>query len=207
MKKAMKIIIIAILLLVLIYIATNLREAVIINKLSNKVMETQKLTNYYYKAKTESGINTAYRKDDKAIWRLETEKDIKQICSVDGNEVWLMVEDKNENSKTAVKVSANEGFIMPAILMDGSLYVENFWQAFMMSFISRITTEEVNNIPCYKIYIDKDFQVFVNKQDYIKIKEINGSTSRELLEYSINTVTDSDVELPNLDGFKIIEGN
>lgn len=206
MKKTIKIIIIAILVLVLIYLAINLREAIIINKFSNKVMETQKLTNYYYKAQTENGINIAYRKDDKSIWRLESELNNRQIC-VNGDEVWLMVEDNKDNSKTAVKVSANEGFIMPTILMDGSLYVENFWQAFLMSFISRITTEEVNNISCYKIYMDEDFQVFVNKQDYIKIKEINGSTSRELLEYSINTVTDLDVELPNLEEFKIIKGN
>ena len=206
MKKTIKIIIIDILVLVLIYLASKWREAIIINKFSNKVMETQKLTNYYYKAQTENGINIAYRKDDKSIWRLESELNNRQIC-VNGDEVWLMVEDNKDNSKTAVKVSANEGFIMPTILMDGSLYVENFWQAFLMSFISRITTEEVNNISCYKIYMDEDFQVFVNKQDYIKIKEINGSTSRELLEYSINTVTDLDVELPNLEEFKIIKGN
>lgn len=204
MKKTIKIVIIAILLMILLYLAINLREAVIIYKLSNKVSETQKLVNYYYKAETESGINTAYRKDDKAIWKLETEKDTKQIY-VNSNEIWMIVENYNEDSKTAVKYSANEEFVMPAILMDGSLYAENFWQALIMSFISRISSEEVNNIECYKIYLGKDFQLFVNKEDYIKIKEINGSTSRQLLEYSINTVTDSDVEPPNLDGFEIKE--
>lgn len=203
-KKVVKIIIIAILVMVLLCLIINLREAIIMYKLSNKVLETQKLTNYYYKAETESGINYAYKKDNIATWKLVSEEDTKQIY-INDKEVWTIIESKDGTLKTAVKHIVNEVSFMPPVLMDGTLYFENFWQAFLMSFTTRISTEYVDDIECYKIYIAEDFQVFINKEDYIKIKEINGSTSRKLLEYSINTVTDSDVQMPNLEGFEVKE--
>lgn len=175
-------------------------------KFANKVSEVQKITNFYYKANSENGINIVYRKGDICVNKLITDEDTKEIY-VNGNELWILVEKNDGSSKRAVKQVVNEDPFMPSVLMDGSFYVENFWQAVIASFSARISSENVDGKDCYKIYFSDDWQIFVNKEDYIKIKEINGSTSKELIEYSINTVTDEDVQKTNLDGYELQEVN
>ena len=47
--------------------------------------------------------------------------------------------------------------------------------------------------------------MFINKENYLKIKEINSGNTRELIEYNFGTVKDDDVKMPNLDEYEIEE--
>ena len=86
------------------------------------------------------------------------------------------------------------------------MFVENLWNAVSIAFISRITTEKVDNIECYKIYIQKDWQLFINKATLLKVREINGNTDTGTVTYKFNEVTDEDLEI-DFTGFEIIESN
>ena len=86
---------------------------------------------------------------------------------------------------------------------DASQY--NIIHCTIIAFMSRITLENINGRECYKIYITKNYQKYIDKESYLELKEINGSISMQDIEYKINAVTDVDLQLPNLDGYKIIE--
>ncbi len=72
-----------------------------------------------------------------------------------------------------------------------------------MAFISKITKEKINDVECDKISVNKEWQVFVNKNDLLVMREINGSTDTGIIEYKINEVRDEDVLMPNLAGYTI----
>lgn len=200
-RKVIFYILIFIIILLSVFLLFNLRKAIIINKLSEKVRETQELTNYYYKSEAADAITTVYRKDDKSLFKYETDNNIRQIY-INGNELWILNDEKN-GKKTANKIDATEFLFMP--LMDGSLCTENLWQSLLIAIQAKITSEDVDGKECYKIYLDEDFQIFVNKTDFIKIKEINCDKTTKLLEYSIGTVTDSDLEIMNVLGYEVEE--
>ena len=81
-----------------------------------------------------------------------------------------------------------------------TLSMGNLWDKIRMAFISKITTEKINDVECYKISVNKEWQVFVNKNDLLVMREINGSTDTGIIEYKINEVRDEDVLMPNLAG-------
>ena len=93
---------------------------------------------------------------------------------------------------------------MPTLAI-ASCNVDNFWQALTIALSSKITTEELNDIESYKIFIEDDWQIFVSKDNFLTIREINGSTDTGFIEYKLNQVTDEEIKLPNLDGFEIKE--
>ena len=88
-------------------------------------------------------------------------------------------------------------------LPTGTLQIDNLWDKIKIAFSSRITDEKLGNIECYKIYINKEWQLFINKKDLLVIREVNGSTDTGIIEYKINQVRDEDVLMPNLAGYII----
>ena len=67
---------------------------------------------------------------------------------------WIIVDD--QNGKTAVKMLKEGAGIEAQTLSTGTLYMDNLWDKIKLAFMSKITTEKVNDIECYKICINDE---------------------------------------------------
>ena len=198
--------IIAIFLIIVLIIASiclfNLGKKVcILSKYSDKSNEYSKITNFYRKTNLEEGVTTEFwRKDNLGFLKRTSKDDVKMIYyGEDYN--WIIVD--NKDGKTAVKMIKEGAGIETQTLSNGTLYMETFWDKIKMAFMSKISEETINDIKCYKIYVNDDWQLFVNKDNMLVIREINGSTDTGIIEYKINEVRDEDVLMPNLAGYTI----
>lgn len=199
-KKIIKIILVILEVLILIFLINLGRKAYILSKYSNKSDEYLKITNFYMKKNEDGMISELWRKDNLGLLKLTLEDETRMIhFGVDYN--WIIVDSKD--GKTAVKMTKEGGGIEIQTLVPGTLNVENFWQTIMIAFQSKITTENVNNIECYKIYLNEDWQMFISKEDFLVMREINGSTDTGVIEYKLNEVRDEEVIMPNLTGYTI----
>lgn len=199
-KKIIKIILVILEVLILIFLINLGRKAYILSKYSNKSDEYLKITNFYMKKNEDGMISELWRKDNLGLLKLTLEDETRMIhFGVDYN--WIIVDSKD--GKTAVKMTKEGGGIEIQTLVPGTLNVENFWQTIMIAFQSKITTENVNNIECYKIYLNEDWQMFISKEDFLVMREINGSTDTGVIEYKLNEVRDEEVIMPNLAGYTI----
>lgn len=208
-KKVIKIILVIVLVIVVLFLANLIRKAVIINKFSEKLNEYQSITNFYAKYQIENG-NTieSWRKDNITIQKTMTSDNEINMMYANPNEIWMIM-DKKETGKLATKMKneTEHNWSNGVVLEDGTLYADNFWDALLVALGCRISTETVNGQECYKLYFQEEFQVFVNKENLLKIKEINMDNVKYLIQYEINTLTDEDVALPSLDGYKIQASN
>lgn len=199
-KKIIKTVAVILAILMLIFLINLGRKAYILSKYSNKYNEYLKITNFYVKKNEESMTSELWRKDNLGLLKLTLEDEIRMIhFGEDYN--WIIVETKDD--KTAVKMAKEGGGIEIQTLVPGTLIMENFWDTVVMAFSSKITTEKINDIECYKIYLNEDWQMFISKKDFLVIREINGSTDTGIIEYKLNEVKDEEVVMPNLAGYTI----
>ena len=200
-KKIITIVLIIVLIMACIFLFNLGRKVYILSKYSDKCNEYSKITNFYKKTNPEDGVTTEFwRKDNLGFLKRTSKDDIKMIYyGEDYN--WIIVD--NKDGKTAVKMIKEGAGIDTQTLPTETLYMGNLWDKIIMAFSSKITTEKLNDIECYKIYINKEWQIFINKIDLLVIREINGSTDTGIIEYKINEVRDEDVLMPNLAGYNI----
>lgn len=201
-KKRIITIVLIIVLIFACYFLYNLgRKVYIISKYSNKSKEYVNTTNFYKKTNQEDDVTTEFwRKDNIGLLKRTSKDDIKMIYyGTDYN--WIFVENKDE--KTAVKMIKEGAGIETQTLQTETFSMENLWDMIKMACISKISTETLNNVECYKINVNKEWQLFINKNSLLVIREINGSTDTGIIEYKINAVKDEDVSMPNLEGYII----
>ena len=200
-KKIIIIILIAFLIVTCIFLINLGRKVIILSKYADKCDEYSKITNFYKKTNPEQDVITEFwRKENLGFLKRTSKDDIKMIYyGEDYN--WIIVDDKN--GKTAVKMLKEGAGIEAQTLSTGTLYMDNLWDKIKLAFMSKITTEEVNDIECYKICINDEWQLFINKQNLLLIREKNGSTDTGIIEYKMNEVRDEDVLMPNLAGYTI----
>ena len=205
-KKIKKIVLIIVLIIVCIFLFNLGRKVCILSKYSNKSNEYSKITNYYKKAdykntKSEEDATTEFwRKDNLGFLKRTSKDDVKMIYyGEDYN--WIIVDSKD--GKTAVKMNKEGIGIEAQTLSSSTLYMENLWDKIVMAFSSKITSEKLDNIECYKIDVNKEWQIYVDKDSLLVMREINGSTDTGIIEYKINEVRDEDVLMPNLAGYTI----
>ncbi|MBR3002167.1 MAG: hypothetical protein IKF38_01150 [Clostridia bacterium] len=200
-KKIIIITLSIVLIIACIFLFDLVRKVVILSNYADKCNEYSKVTNFYRKANPEDGVTTEFwRKDDLGLLKRTSKDDIKMVYyGKDYN--WIIVE--NKDSKTAVKMNKEGIGIEAQILPTGTLNMGNLWDKVKMAFSSKITTEYLDGIECYKIYTNEDWQIFINKNNLLYIREINGSTDTGIIEYKLNEVKDEDVMLPNLTGYTI----
>ena len=196
-----KIILIICLVIVLLFLLNLVRKVYILSKYSEEYNKYIEITNFYKKTNPEEGIITEFwRKDNNGLLKRTSNEDVKYIYyGEDYN--WIIVDSKD--SKTAVKMNREGEGIEVNNLTTGTLYMENLWDKIKIALTSSISTEEVNNIECYKLKINKEWQMFINKDNFLVMREINGSTDTGVIEYKINEVTDEDISMPNLEGYTI----
>ena len=200
-KKMIIIILIAFLIVACIFLINLGRKVIILSKYADKCDEYSKITNFYKKTNPEQDVTTEFwRKGNLGLLKRTSKDDIKMIYyGEDYN--WIIVDDKN--GKTAVKMLKEGAGIEAQTLSTGTLYMDNLWDKIKLAFMSKITTETVNDIECYKICINDEWQLLINKQNLLLIREINGSTDTGIIEYKMNEVRDEDVLMPNLAGYTI----
>ena len=205
-KKVIKILLIILAITILIFLFDLGRKTYILSKYTNENNKYAEITNFYKKMTPEEGVTTElWRKGNLGLLKRTAKDDIKMIYY--GEEYnWIIVDskDKDDNdSKIAVKMNKEGPGIEMQSLKTGTLDLENFWDTIKMAFLSRITTEKLDDIECYKFYMNEEWQMFVNKDNFLVMREKNGSTDTGTIEYKLNVVRDEDVVMPNLAGYTI----
>ena len=200
-KRIIAIVIIVILITICIFLIDLGRKVYILSKYSDMYDKYSKVTNFYKKESPEEGVTTEFwRKDNLAFLKRTSKDDVKMIYyGEDYN--WIIVDDKN--GKTAVKMNKEGVGIEVQTLAPETIYMENLLDKIKIAFLSNVTTEKLDGIECYKICFNNEWQIFVNKNDFLVIREINGSTDTGIIEYKINEVRNEDVLMPNLAGYTI----
>lgn len=200
-KKIIKICLAVFILIILILLIDLGRKAYILNKYSNKCEEYSKITNFYVKRGQEEGVTSElWRKDNLAFLKMTVDDETRMIhFGEDYN--WIIIDSKD--GKTAVKMTKEGGGAEIQTFVSGTLSLDSFWNTVVLAFSSRISSEKINDIDCYKIFINDDWQMFIDKKDFLLMREINGSTDTGVIEYEFNNVKDEEVTMPNLAGYKI----
>lgn len=200
-KKIIIIILIVFLMVACIFLINLGRKVIILSKYADNCDEYSKITNFYKKTNPEQDVITEFwRKENLGFLKRTSKDDIKMIYyGEDYN--WIIVDDRN--GKTAVKMIKEGAGIETQTLSTGTLYMDSLWDKIKLAFMSKITTEKVNDIECYKICINDEWQLLINKQNLLLMREINGSTDTGIIEYKMNEVRDEDVLMPNLAGYTI----
>lgn len=200
-KKIIKIMLMILLVVLIVFLAITMVKANVIFKYSEKLEEYQETKNFYAKFKMNDSVEELWRKEDIGITKMIKDNKIRMMC-IKPDETRLYMEDGDSKKVSITKTENKDGAFLPVIEY-GTFYAENFWQAFTLALTTRMTTEEVNGKECYKMFIQEDFQVYINKENLLNVKEINGNTTRELLEYTINTLKDEDVAFPSLEQYEV----
>ena len=200
-KKIIVIILIIVLIIACIFLFNLGRKVCILSKYSNKSNEYANITNFYKKTNPEEDVTTEFwRKDNLGFLKRTSKDDIKMIYyGEDYN--WIVVDSKD--GKTAVKMNKEGIGIEAQTLTTETLYMEKFWDKIKVAFTSKISTEKLNDIECYKIDINSEWQLFISKDNLLVMREKNGSTDTGIIEYKLNEVRDEDVLMPNLAGYTI----
>ena len=209
-KKIWKKVLIIILIILAILLIDVARKTFIIYKIREKSKEYSDCNNYYKEAKylAEDATVECIRKDNIAIFKRTSKDGTRMIYYGDGYN-WIIVDTVNDEgvvSNAAVKIK-QEGDLFLPILNADAFGFENLWQIIKFACVTLITTENVDGEECYKVYAGKDYITYVSKETGLSKKIINGSLDVEIIKYRLNDVKDEEVELPNLDGFKIEEQN
>ena len=209
-KKVLIIIPIIILIALIIFISNLIKKANIIEEYSNKLKEYQNLTNFYakfnYITLEGNDIRTSeiWKKDDITIQKDITGDGIIRTIYYDKDNILILTD--VGVAKEGAKMRNTENFGKFIVLEDATYYIENnLWENIKAAFTTKISTEKVDGKQCYKFYISDDFQFIVDKENMLKIEEINGKHKIELVDYSIGNLTDEDVKMPSTVGYDIEE--
>lgn len=200
-KKILKIVVVILAMIILLFLINLGRKVYILSKYSDECKEYLKVTNFYVKKSEKEGFKSElWRKDNIALLKLTLVDEVRMIYfGEDYN--WIIVD--NNGVKTAVKMSKEGSVPELQTLVSGTLSMDDWKDVIIAAFSSKITTEKINDIECYKIYLDKDWQMFISKKDFLLIREINGSTDTGIIEYKLNEIKDEDVIMPSLEGYTI----
>ena len=209
-KKVLVIILIIILIALVIFIYNLIGKANIIGEYSSKLKEYQNLSNFYakftYTNLKDNEIRTSeiWKKDNITIQKDDTEDGSIRTIYYDKHNILILTD--NGVEKEGVKMKNTENFGKFIVIEDGTFSIENnLWETIKAAFTTKISTEKVDGKECYKFFISKDFQFIVDKENMLKIKEINVNQKVELVDYSIGNLTDEDVKMPSTTGYNIKE--
>lgn len=211
MKKKVLITIVAVLIIFsIIFVVNTVRKVSILTQYTKAVELREGNTNYYVKAINNDDETTSevIGKDSIKIFRQISKDGTIRMLYQEGDSLKVCI---NEPSGKKIATNVGEG-IVPTYsggdsYFNSILKVENLWGKIKSIIETRITTEKLNGKECYRFYVSNELQAYVNKEDMVSIKDINGSISKEYVEYKFGTVTDEDIEKikPNLDEYTIQE--
>lgn len=177
-------------------------------KINNEYYST--LTNFYQKIQSNTVEKEIWRKENKAVVKIIENNEIK-ILYYDDEYIWEL------ENETITKMKKD---FIPTI-DNCPMYVSNAGEALLASFMIKITTEDLNGINCYKICINKnsilykfliskniqimDYQLFINKDTWLIVKEILNDSVTDYIRYDFDSVTSTDVQIPNFTNFNFVD--
>lgn len=209
-KSIIKFIVIIICLIIIVFVGNLIRKTYIIAKYEKNNQKYNEITNFYRKCMTDDyAISENWRKGNVSLYKRTSEDGVRMIYRNDDEKIgWIIVDTKTDNNvnKSAVKIGEEnfENLILPNASF-GGIGTENIWQCLQFAFMSTVTTGEYSGIKCYKIKAFNDWIEYVNKENYLCIRSINGGTDTGLIEYRFNEVTDDDLKLPDFSDFQVTE--
>ena len=201
-KKKMKLwkkILIALLILLILFALLVLRNFIIISQLVESSKEFADKTNFVAVVQSLQGGNVnilkSYNKDGNYLTTMKAYgKDIQ-------NERGLTVYNK-DNDKIAVIYSEqnkvallNESIVGEVNVVNAFSTIDNTIKQLQIAIMSRITTDNCNNIECYLIEVDK-WKMWVDKDSGLIVREINGGFVTERF-YEFDIVKDDDIIKPD----------
>ncbi len=200
-KKIIKIVLGIVFIIVCVFLYNLGWKVGVLSKYMDKNKEYSKVTNFYRKTNPEKDVTTEFWRKGNLGFLKRTSKDDTKMIYYGEDYNWIIVDNKDE--KTAVKMIKDGPGIETQTLSTETLYLDSFWDKIKLAISSKITKEKIGDVECYKIDVNKEWQIFINKEDLLVVREINGSTDTGIIEYKINEVRDEDVILPNLAGYTI----
>lgn len=193
-----KILICIIILLILIVLILFLVKFITINTFLKKVNKNFSITNFQYELVKEYENNTStnykYFKLDSTLLIIPNEN-VKIFMNYDGNNSVseLTIDEKNKVISRTI-VENPEYFTLSGNLKPNYSFIEKV----KMCFNWKIDYEEVNGIDCIVITDENNNITYYNRENAYMVKNENIG---EIINIQINSVTEEDMALPNLEGY------
>ncbi len=208
MKKILKMIGLVILIVLVVVMADLVRKTIIVSKIEKNVQQYDSTSNYYEKRKSNEGVELEIMRKENIFMAKQYKENRTTIIykDISDNTGWLITTDIDENRETvkvATKYNPADNIIIPND--SGSLIGTNeLWLCIYYAASISITTEKVNGEECYKI-TNGSSQTYFSKDTLLRKKVIMGNQETEIVEYTLDTVTDEDIKLPDLSEYEIRE--
>lgn len=200
-NKLIKCLIIIFIIIIIIFLANLIRKIYLIEKYDDENDKYQASTNFYQRYTEEDRITEIWRKGDVALLKMKG-KDVENILYWSNEQSWIISNSLNGVTKTAVKY--DEMAIQIPTISNSYFNTEGLMDSIKLAFKSKITTENIENEECYKFTLD-DTEEYVNVSNFKLLKIKDGNMVRDKIYYELDTVEDSEIEFPNLEGYKIID--
>ena len=207
-KKVLKIFIFLIIIIALVFLFITIYKYSVISKLCTLDMKNQELTNFYFLEERDSYTTEVWRKDNllKAV-----------VKHKDGNFKATMYGDLNTSIQYTIYNNSNEYTKHDTIYLSKNLksigfydtetknYDESFFNRLKNAVNSNISTIKYNDKECYQIFWGLDEEIIEKETGFVLETEFRDSHIK--YTYSLNTVTDEDVKMPNLEEYTYLEKN
>lgn len=207
-KKGVKIFaILLVVLIVALLFGINIRKAIIISDLNEKVIQQNAKNNIYVKFQTANINEEIYKKDNIVKTILEDKENQKKVTKItNGTTRMQYTESATENTLSTYEDTTNYGDVISNYVSTNILGVME-----KISFIitSKISTQNEEDKECYVISNNnnpnsfkpegrKDLEVYIEKETGLPIKSIetydDGQEIITTYEYAFDIVTDDDVQ-------------
>ena len=227
-KKIWLILSLILLIVIILFIVLTARKFIIIGDLEEKVNQQNARNNIYVKVDTSDISGEIFKKDDtiKAILNYK-DSDTKVIQVASGTTRTVYTESNAESdaedsadSNTEKKAYVNENETLNTNVISNAVATDGFWSKLNFSLLSHITTELLEDTEYYVLEnkhnsnfmlpVNCDnLKVYIEKETGLIWKEVlifeDGTEETTTYEYSFDTVTDDDIQVPDITEYEVQE--
>ena len=187
-KKLVVILLIVVLLVVVIFFFFSIRKVSIFNDLLAKAKESEKITNYYMEMKQNEGMTTQiWAKDESHYLMKNVGNDLTMTFYRNGDEELTATEANGQKI-----ISSGSGKVL-LYTFTNYMNSEDVWKEAVRASVKSV---QDSNKECYEIRLKDVGTILVEKETGVVLK-----TETSEISYEINTVTDTDIQKPDLTGY------
>lgn len=192
-KKIIIAVAVVVLLIVAVLVGFIIHKVSILNDLTSKGQKTRALSNYHMRADQESANGT-----DTEVWAKDNEH---FLVKMGQNKVTMY---RNGEEKLTVyelygQKSVNKNSASLIEMNTFTTYMANK-PTLSEALKTSIRSTQVENKDCYEIALENNTTVWVEKETALVIK-VQTSEGIVKFTYEIGTVTDADIQKPDLTGY------
>ena len=210
-KKKMKIwkkILIFLGVLLIFYLVISVYKYCVLSKLLNTSKKISEISNYHFYVDTENGIYEHWRKDDILKTNIKgSSNDLTMWANCSTGEKYLI-------GNTAKFYSPLEGEVMNEFALPVFAFSDTVDYELCFNPLFIIYPKKYNNIDCYcltKYNIKSSYSTESKTVEIIDKKTgfslYNNTSLKRNVNYDFGTVTDEDVQMPNLSEYEYIGSN